>query len=88
MKSFLKLKLQFTVTATTVSDGSEKSSTDFRWTDDELELLLKCSADFRSRKEYQEINWEDAGNKNEKINFLDQYPMEKADIERFPNGYY
>ena len=42
----------FTTTATTLSDGSNKSSTEFRWTDDELELLLKCCADFKSQKEY------------------------------------
>ena len=41
----------FTTTATTLSDGSNKSSIEFRWTDDELELLLKCCADFKSQKE-------------------------------------
>ena len=32
------------------------SSTEFRWTDDELDLLLKRCADFKSQKEYQRIN--------------------------------
>ena len=65
----------------------KKSSTDFRWTDDELELLPKCCADFESQKEYQGINWEDTRNKYEKIKeiFIDRYPTEEADIERFPN---
>ena len=45
----------------------KKSSSEFRWTDDELELLLKCCADFKSQKEYQGINWEDTRNKYEKI---------------------
>ena len=63
------------------------SSTEFRWTDDELDLLLKRCADFKSQKEYQRINWEDTRNKYEKIKeiFIDQYPTEEADIERFPN---
>ena len=43
------------------------SSTEFRWTDDELDLLLKCCADFKSQKEYQRINWEDTRTKYEKI---------------------
>ena len=64
---------------------AQKNSTDFRWTDDKLEFLLKCCADFRNQKEYQGINWE--RNKNEQIKeiFIDWYPMEKADIKRFPN---
>ena len=65
----------------------KKSSTEFRWTDDELELLPECCADFESQKEYQGINWEDTRNKYEKIKeiFIDRYPTEEADIERFPN---
>ena len=64
----------------------KKGSTDFRWTDDKLEFLLKCCANFRSQKEYQGINCE--RNKNEQIKyiFIDWYPMEKADIKRFHNG--
>ena len=45
----------FTTTATTLSDGSKKGRSEFRWTDDELELLLKYYADFKSQKEYQGI---------------------------------
>ena len=43
-----------------------KSSTEFTWTDDELELLLKCCADFNIQNKYQEINCEDKRNKYEK----------------------
>ena len=51
----------------------KKSSTEFRWTDDEVALLLKCFADFQSQKEYQGTNWEDTRNKYEKMkkNFID-----------------
>ena len=60
--------------ATTLTDGSKKkSSTEFRWTDDEVALLLKCFADFQSQKEYQGTNWEDTRNKYEKMkkSFID-----------------
>ena len=40
-----------------------KSSTEFTWTDDELELLLKCCADFNIQNKYQEISMKN------KINF-------------------
>ena len=43
-----------------------KSSTEFTWTDDELELLLKCCADFNIQNKYQEINCEDTRNNYEK----------------------
>ena len=78
----------FATTATTLSDGSKKSSTEFKWTDDELELLLKYCANFKSQKEYQRINWEDTRNNFGKIKeiFINRYPTEEADIERFPNG--
>ena len=78
----------FTTTATNLSDGSKKSSSEVRWIDDELELLLKCCSDFKNQKEYQEINWEDTRNKYEKIKyiFIDRCPIKEPDIERFPNG--
>ena len=65
----------------------KKSSSEFKWTNDELELLLKCCADFKSQKEYQGINLEDTRNKYENIKeiSIDRYPTEEADIERFPN---
>ena len=64
----------------------KKGSTDFRWTDDKLEFLLKCCANFRSQKEYQGINCE--RNKNEQIKyiFIDWYPMEKEILKDFTTG--
>ena len=49
--------------------------------------MLKYYAGFKSQKEYQGINWEDSRNKYVKIKeiFIDRYPTEEADIERFPN---
>ena len=44
----------------------EKCSTEFTWTDDELELLLKCCTDFHIQNKYQEINGKDKRNKYEK----------------------
>ena len=44
----------------------KKSGTEFRWTNDELELL-KYSAYFKGQKEYQGIYCEYTRNKFEKI---------------------
>ena len=56
----------FTTTAITLGDSSKKSGSEFRWTNDELELS-KYSAYFKGQKEYQGIYWEYTRNKFEKI---------------------
>ena len=64
-----------------------KKVTEFRWTDDEIELLLQCCLTYKSEQEYKGINWEDVRNKYEKIRdqFTERYPSNEADAERFPS---
>ena len=61
-----------------------KAEVDFSWTDDELQLLLEASLDFRSKCKFQGESWESKRSKYE--NILDimfkQYPK---DQEKYPN---
>ena len=61
-----------------------KAEVDFSWTDDELQLLLEASLDFKSKCEFQGESWESKRSKYENILdiMLKQYP---EDQERYPN---
>ena len=64
--------------------GKRKAEVDFCWTDDELQLLLKASLDFKSKCEFQGKSWELKRSKYENILdiMLKQYP---EDQEKQPN---
>ena len=61
---------------------------DFSWTDDELELLLKCALVYKSKCEYEGLSWEGTRTKYETIKdlILERYPDESSDNpnEQFP----
>ena len=54
------------------------------WTDDELQLLLEASLDFKSKCEFQGESWESKRSKYENILdiMLKQYPQNQ---EKYPN---
>ena len=53
-----------------------KIEVDFSWTDDELQLLLEASLDFKDKCEFQKESWESKRTKYENILdiMLKQYP--------------
>lgn len=61
---------------------------DFSWTDDELDLLLKCALVYKSKCEYEGLSWEGPRTKYEKIKelILERYPDKPSDNpnEQFP----
>ena len=61
---------------------------DFSWSDDELDLLLKCALVYKSKCEYEGLSWEGTRTKYEKIKelILERYPDKPSDNpnEQFP----
>ena len=53
------------------------SKADFSWTDDELDLLLRCALVFKSKCEYEGLSWEGTKAKYDKTKELV--------VERYPN---
>ena len=64
------------------------SKADFSWTDDELDLLLRCALVFKSKCEYEGLSWEGTKAKYDKIKELvvERYPNKQSDNpnEKFP----
>ena len=54
---------------------------DFSWTNDELDLLLKCVLVYKSKCEYEGLSWEGTRTKYEKIKelILERYPDKPSD---------
>ena len=61
-----------------------KAEADFSWTDDELQLLLEASLDFKSKCEFQGETWESKRSKYKNILdiMLKRYPKYQ---EKYPN---
>ena len=59
---------------------------DFSWTDDELELLVKCALVYKSKCENEGLSWEGTRTKYEKIKelILERYPDKPSDNPNFP----
>ena len=57
---------------------------EFLWTDDEVQLLLEVTSDYKSQCEFQGENWETKRSKYGNIcdRLLVQYP---SDAEKYPN---
>ena len=49
------------------STMSKATKTNFRWTDDEIQLLLESVNQYRYQGEYEGINWESVRSKYERI---------------------
>ena len=64
------------------------SKADFSWTDDELDLLLRCALVFKSKCEYEGLSWERTKAKYDKTKQLvvERYPNKASDNpnEKFP----
>ena len=54
---------------------------DFFWTDDELDLLVRCALVFKSKCEYEGLSWEGTKAKHDKIKELvvERYPNKPSD---------
>ena len=64
------------------------SKADFSWTDDELDLLLRCALVFKSKCEYEGLSWERTKAKYDKTKQLvvERDPNKASDNpnEKFP----
>ena len=49
------------------STMSKATKTEFRWTDDEIQLILESVNQYRCNREYEGINWENVRFKYERI---------------------
>ena len=65
-----------------LSDPDFVNAETFFWTDDELDLLLRCALVFKSKCEYEGLCWEGAKAKYDKIKELvvERYPNKASDI--------
>ena len=65
-------------------ENPKKINTEFLWTDDEIQLLLQTSFNFKSKCEFEGSSWESVRSKYEQIfeNMSKEYP---EDPEKFPN---
>ena len=66
-------------------ENPKKTNTEFLWTDDEIQLLLQTSFNFKSKCEFEGLSWESVRSKYEQIfeNMSKAYP---EDPEKFPNN--
>ena len=48
-------------------EGKKKNgkASDFKWTDDEIQLLLELYFDFKGKSDYEGVNWESKRTKYE-----------------------
>ncbi|XP_021175159.2 uncharacterized protein LOC105930431 isoform X2 [Fundulus heteroclitus] len=67
-----------------VTAGVKKGT--FVWTDEEVELLLRATLDYKSRKAQDSVDWESCKSKYSDIlmAFLEQYPVEAGNKD-FPH---
>ena len=65
-------------------ENPKKTNTEFLWTDDEIQLLLQTSLNFKSKCEFEGLRWESVRSTSEQIfeNMSKEYP---EDPEKFPN---
>ena len=66
----------------------QKEVDSFYWSDDEIQLLLEVTAQFKATNEYKGINWDSLRSKYEQIRelFEEGYQTENDDDERFPRS--
>ena len=43
--------------------GPKKTNNDFRWTEDEIQLLLQTCLEYKTKEEYEGFSWESIRNK-------------------------
>ena len=55
-------------------ENPKKTNTEFLWTDDEIQLLLQTSFNFKSKCEFEELSWESVRSKYEQI-FKNMYQL-------------
>ena len=65
-------------------ENPKKTNTEFLWTDDEIQLLVQISFNFKSKCEFEGLRWESRRSKYEQIfeSVSKEYP---EDPEKFPN---
>ena len=65
-------------------ENPKKSNTEFLWTDDEIQLLLQTSFNFKSKCEFEGLSWESVSSKYEQVleNMSKEYSEEP---EKFAN---
>ena len=68
--------------------GPKKTNNDFRWTDDEIQLLLQTCLEYKTKGEYKGFSWESMINKYKNIHeiLVENYPRDEADKEKYPNA--
>ena len=68
--------------------GPKKTNNDFRWTDDEIQLLLQTCLEYKTKGEYKGFSWESMINKYKNIHeiLVENYPRDEVDKEKYPNA--
>ena len=68
--------------------GPKKTNSDFRWTDDEIQLLLQTCLEYKTKEEYKRFSWESLRNIYENIReiLVKNYPRDEVDKEKYPNA--
>ena len=68
--------------------GPKKANNDFRWKDDEIQLLLQTCLEYKTKEEYKGFSWESIRNKYENIREIlgGNYPTDEVDKEKNANG--
>ena len=69
-----------------ITKRKQDSTVDFSWTDDELQLLLEVTVDYKSKCEFEGSSWESKRSKYESICelLLERYP---EDVTTYQNKY-
>ena len=61
------------------------NTVDFNWTDDEIQLLLEATIQFKCRNEYEGLSWESVKTKYDKITNIVKETYPTSESEKFPN---
>ena len=62
----------------------QRKHNDFRWTDDEIQLLLQTSLEYKTKDEYKGFSWASIRNKYKNIReiLVESYPRDEVDKEK------
>ena len=68
--------------------GPKETRNDFRWTNDEIQLLLQACLEYKTKKKDEEFSWESIKSKYENIReiLVQNYPTDGVGKEKYSNG--
>ena len=68
--------------------GPNKINNYFRWTDDEIQLLLQTCLEYKTKEEYKGFSWESIRNEYGNIReiLVENYPTDEVGKGKYPNG--